>query len=153
MVCVPFLRIMCISYCFWPIHITNLQAINAVGRSDIFLKLELVKKGLSLAALLVGIQFNVFIMVCIKAFQEAGYRVPEDISVASFDDLPFCEISSPRLTTIKVFKYEMGQIAVRRLIEVMKDGGKINTKTQVCTEFVERDSVIDLNSASKAGGN
>lgn len=40
---------------------------------------------------------------CIKAFQEAGYRVPEDISVASFDDLPFCEISSPRLTTIKVF--------------------------------------------------
>ena len=79
---------------------------------------------------------------CIKAFQEAGYRVPEDISVAS-----------PRLTTIKVFKYEMGQIAVRRLIEVMKDGGKINTKTQVCTEFVERDSVIDLNSASKEGGN
>ena len=70
MVCVPFLRIMCISYCFWPIHITNLQAINAVGRSDIFLKLELVKKGLSLAALLVGIQFNVFIMVCIKAFQD-----------------------------------------------------------------------------------
>jgi len=47
----------------------------------------------------------------------------------------------------------MGQIAVRRLIEVMKDGGKINTKTQVCTEFVERDSVIDLNSASKEGGN
>lgn len=61
---------MCISYCFWPIHITNLQAINAVGRSDIFLKLELVKKGLSLAALLIGIQFNVFIMVCIKAFQD-----------------------------------------------------------------------------------
>ena len=70
MVCVPFLRIMCISNCFWPIHITNLQAINAVGRSDIFLKLELVKKGLSLVALLVGIQFNVFIMVCIKAFQD-----------------------------------------------------------------------------------
>lgn len=51
LICVPFLRIMCISYCFWPIHITNLQAINAMGRSDIFLRLELVKKGLSLAAL------------------------------------------------------------------------------------------------------
>lgn len=38
---------------------------------------------------------------CIKAFQEAGYRVPEDISVASFDDLPFCEISSPRLRRSK----------------------------------------------------
>ncbi len=70
MVCVPFLRIMCISYCFWPIHITNLQAINAVGRSDIFLKLELVKKGLSVLALVIGMQFNVFVMVCIKAFQD-----------------------------------------------------------------------------------
>ena len=46
LICVPFLRIMCVSYCFWPIHITNLQAINAVGRSDIFLKLELVKLSL-----------------------------------------------------------------------------------------------------------
>lgn len=70
MVCVPFLRIMCISYCFWPIHITNLQAINAVGRSDIFLKLEIVKKALSVVALLVGMQFSVFAMVCIKAFQD-----------------------------------------------------------------------------------
>lgn len=70
MICVPFLRIMCISYCFWPIHITNLQAINAVGRSDIFLKLEIVKKALSLLALVVGMQFNVYIMVCLKAFQD-----------------------------------------------------------------------------------
>ena len=89
---------------------------------------------------------------CIKAFQEFGYRVPEDISVIGFDDLPFCEISSPRLTTIKVFKYEMGQLAVRRVIELMKNGGKINTKTQICTEFVERDSVADLRSGIKKGG-
>ena len=31
MVCVPFLRIMCISYCFWPVHIANLQAINELS--------------------------------------------------------------------------------------------------------------------------
>ncbi len=70
MVCVPFLRIMCVSYCFWPIHITNLQAINALGRSDIFLKLEISKKALSLLALVVGMQFDVYIMVCLKAFQD-----------------------------------------------------------------------------------
>ncbi len=70
LVCVPFLRITCITYCFWPIHITNLQAINAVGRSDIFLKLEVVKKGLSVIALLIGMQFNVYMMVAIKAFQD-----------------------------------------------------------------------------------
>ena len=70
MVCVPFLRIMCISYCFWPIHITNLQAVNAVGRSDIFLKLEIVKKALSLLALVIGMQYSITIMVGLKAFQD-----------------------------------------------------------------------------------
>lgn len=70
MICVPFLRIMCISYCFWPIHITNLQAINAMGRSDIFLKLELVKKTLSLLALAVGMHFSVYGMVAVKAVQD-----------------------------------------------------------------------------------
>ena len=61
---------MCISYCFWPIHITNLQAINAMGRSDIFLRLELVKKGMSVAALGVGMCFSVYGMVMIKALQD-----------------------------------------------------------------------------------
>ncbi len=70
LVCVPFLRITCIMYCFWPIHITNLQAINAVGRSDIFLKLEIVKKSLSVAALVIGMQFDVYTMVAIKVLQD-----------------------------------------------------------------------------------
>src|SRR5699024_10699461 len=38
--CVPFLQIFCFSFAFWPIHTSNLQALNAMGRSDIFLKLE-----------------------------------------------------------------------------------------------------------------
>lgn len=70
LICVPFLRIMCVSYCFWPIHITNLQAINALGRSDVFLKLEIVKKLLSLAALLIGMRYSVYVMVGLKAFQD-----------------------------------------------------------------------------------
>lgn len=70
LVCVPFLRIMCIAYCFWPIHITNLQAINAMGRSDIFLKLEIVKKILSLLALAIGMRYSVYVMVGLKAFQD-----------------------------------------------------------------------------------
>ncbi|MCD8018737.1 MAG: LacI family DNA-binding transcriptional regulator [Clostridiales bacterium] len=86
---------------------------------------------------------------CMKAFREYGYRVPEDISVIGFDDLPFCEISSPRLTTIKVYKYEMGQLAVKRLIDLIKNGSSINVKTQICTQFVERDSVADIRSDLK----
>lgn len=56
--CVPFLRIFCFSYGLWPIHTANLQAINAMGRSDLFLKLEVIKKGLGLVILLVSVPFG-----------------------------------------------------------------------------------------------
>lgn len=56
--CVPFLCIFCLSYGFWPIHTANLQAINALGRSDIFLKLEIIKKVYGLVFLLVSLPFG-----------------------------------------------------------------------------------------------
>lgn len=65
--CVPFLQIMCVAYALWPIHIANLQAINALGRSDIFLKLEIIKKVIGVAALLIGIPFGIYVMVGLKA--------------------------------------------------------------------------------------
>lgn len=42
--CVPYLRIFCFAFAFYPIHTANLNAIKALGRSDLFLKLEVVKK-------------------------------------------------------------------------------------------------------------
>ena len=58
---------MCIRDSFWPIHITNLQAINAVGRSDVFLKLEIVKKTVGILGLVIGVNFSPIILVSIKA--------------------------------------------------------------------------------------
>lgn len=52
-----FLQIFCFVYSFWPIHVANLQAINAMGRSDIFLKLEIVKKIINLSLLFFAIKF------------------------------------------------------------------------------------------------
>ena len=53
--CVPFLQIYCFSFAFYPVHTSNLQAINAMGRSDIFLKLELIKKSIGLSALAIAV--------------------------------------------------------------------------------------------------
>ncbi len=53
--CVPFLQVFCISYAFWPVHTSNLQAVNAMGRSDIFLKLEIAKKGMGVIFLCIGV--------------------------------------------------------------------------------------------------
>lgn len=57
--CVPYLQIACITYAFMPIHTANLQAIKAVGRSDIFLKLEITKKLLSVFVLCISVRFGV----------------------------------------------------------------------------------------------
>ncbi len=76
-----------------------------------------------------------------KALQEKGYAIPEDISIIGFDDLPFCEISSPRLTSMRVPKQEMGRLAVRRIMELIKHNEGVRTKIQVCTDFIERESV------------
>ena len=50
--CVPFMRIFCITFMFYPIHTANLNAIKALGRSDLFLKLEIWKKVVGMVALL-----------------------------------------------------------------------------------------------------
>lgn len=76
-----------------------------------------------------------------KALQERGYKIPEDISIVGFDDLPFSEISNPPLTTIKVPNVEMGKIAVRRVVELINKRDTIITKTQVCTKLIRRETV------------
>jgi O-antigen/teichoic acid export membrane protein len=60
--CVPFLRIFCITYMFYPIHTANLNAIKAMGRSDLFLKLEIIKKIMGLTILLSTMWFGVMAM-------------------------------------------------------------------------------------------
>ena len=50
--CVLFLQIFCITYMFYPIHTANLNAIKAMGRSDLFLKMEILKKAIGMILLL-----------------------------------------------------------------------------------------------------
>ena len=56
--CVPYLRIFCISFMFYPIHTANLNAMKAMGRSDIFLKLEIIKKCIGVVLLISTMWFG-----------------------------------------------------------------------------------------------
>ena len=60
--CVPYLQIFCFTYMFWPIHTANLNAINSLGRSDLFLKLEILKKIVGLILLLCTMRISVMAM-------------------------------------------------------------------------------------------
>lgn len=60
--CVPYLRIFCFSYALWPIHTANLQAINAIGRSDIFLILEIIKKIVGIIIIFITSRYSPYAM-------------------------------------------------------------------------------------------
>jgi DNA-binding LacI/PurR family transcriptional regulator len=74
-----------------------------------------------------------------KAMQEQGVRIPEDVSLVGLDDMPFCEMTRPRLSTVRVFKQETGGLAVRRLMEKI-NGEKTVLTIEVGTELMPRES-------------
>ena len=61
--CVPLLQLFCLYYIFMPIHSANMQVIKALGRSDIYMRLECIKKAIELVVLIVTIRISVKWMV------------------------------------------------------------------------------------------
>lgn len=91
---------------------------------------------------------DVIALGAMRAMKEKGIRIPEDVSVVGFDDSKFGLISVPGLTTVHIYKHEMGATAVRRALDYVKNQDKAEKmKIQVCTTFVERESVRDLKGA------
>ena len=70
---------------------------------------------------------------------EQGFSVPEDISVAGFDDTPMCEMVTPTLTTIKQDGALRAKIAVRKLKE-LREGKEICTEVKLPVSLVVRRS-------------
>lgn len=60
-------------------------------------------------------------MAFIRAFREAGLRVPEDVSVVGYNDIPSAEFFSPPLTTVRQDNHQAGRLLVDKLM-VMLDG-------------------------------
>jgi len=80
----------------------------------------------------------------IKALKESGIKIPDDVSIVGFDDMPFCTIIEPKLTTINVDKNALGQLAVESLIRMIDENKKIFFKTALGVTLVQRDSVKTL---------
>lgn len=85
----------------------------------------------------------------IKALQERGYRIPEDISIIGFDNINYSSISNPRLTTIHVQRESMGAQVVRQLTEQMARPEDDLFKSRITGRLVVRDSVRDLTAKTK----
>ena len=78
-----------------------------------------------------------------KAMKEKGYRIPSDVSIIGFDDIPYASISSPTLTTIHVQRNIIGKQSVLQLLQLMEDPRFRLMKTQITGRLMVRDSVKD----------
>src|ERR1700740_828035 len=76
----------------------------------------------------------------IWAFREAGLRVPGDVSVVGFDDIPGAAFANPALTTVRQPLMRMGQIAAQTLIERIEEHGRYQPEIAIEPEFVVRES-------------
>ncbi|MCL2323671.1 MAG: substrate-binding domain-containing protein, partial [Oscillospiraceae bacterium] len=80
----------------------------------------------------------------IKAFKEMGINIPKDISIVGFDDMPFCTIIDPPLSTINVNKKTFGKIAVEKLLSSMNEKLEYTSKTTLDVTLIKRNSVRNL---------
>lgn len=76
-----------------------------------------------------------------KALKEKDYKIPRDVSIIGFDDIPYASISSPALTTVHVQRKLIGRQAVLQLLQLISDPGFSTMKTELTGRLVVRDSV------------
>ena len=79
----------------------------------------------------------------ITACQDANLRVPDDISIMGFDDLPIAQYTTPKLTTVRVPADEMGTRAAGALIAAIRENGAVQSM-ELPTDLIARDSTAAL---------
>ena len=77
---------------------------------------------------------------CIQQLKSLNLRVPQDVAVVGFDNIEAGLHIDPKLTTVNVRKEELGAIAVRRLVEMMKSDSPAVTRTLMPVELIVRES-------------
>jgi len=75
------------------------------------------------------------------ALQQAGFRIPEDVALAGFDDIPSARYSTPPLTTVRVPVYDLGRQAAERLLTLLKAEASTAPRSQILSsELIVRSS-------------
>ena len=75
-----------------------------------------------------------------RAFQEAGMRIPDDISILGFDDIAIASYAIPPLTTIRQPLEKMGRIAAKTLLDRIEERTAFTSEIAVAPELIRRAS-------------
>lgn len=87
---------------------------------------------------------DIIAVACLRAMADRGIRVPEDVSLVGFDDMPFCYLTTPTLTTMHVSKEVFGRQSVSRLVEKIQGETDHSLKIELNPKLVIRNSVKKL---------
>ena len=101
--------------------------------------LNMLRQGVSFPSALVATNDSIA-LGAVKAFKESGIRVPGDVSVIGFDDIPFSAIADPPLTTMKVSCKDIGMWAVRLLCDRIDYPDSPVAKIQIGAQLIVRES-------------
>lgn len=85
----------------------------------------------------------------IRELNARGLRVPEDVSVAGFDNDIFAEVSHPQLTTVAVNTRDIGSSAAKLMVRNIEHPGKKHEIRRINGELIIRDSVKEVSSHEK----
>lgn len=102
---------------------------------------EMCKNGLNLQALFVACDLMAF--GAIKALIDHGLKVPEDIEVAGFDDVPMATYYHPALTTVRQPIEDMGRVASEKLINLIEGKGGQGGELVLPHQIIFRDSTSE----------
>ncbi len=83
---------------------------------------------------------DIMALGAMRAVRDAGLRVPEDVAMVGFDDLPLATIPEPRLTTVRQPVYQFGVKAVEILLDLIENGTKPPRRVIMETELIIRNS-------------
>jgi len=83
---------------------------------------------------------DVMAIGCMRYLTEKGLNVPKDVAIVGFDNIEAGLHVDPPLTTVNVHREEMGSLAVRRMLEMIKDKSVIVTNSVTPVELVLRES-------------
>jgi DNA-binding LacI/PurR family transcriptional regulator len=79
----------------------------------------------------------------LSAIKERGLRVPKDVSLVGFDDIDVAAYCDPPLTTVRVPAQEMGELAVKVLLEAIEDGRAEVKQYLLDTDLIIRESCAE----------
>lgn len=87
----------------------------------------------------------------IDALREHGLRIPDDVSIIGFDDIPHALMTYPKLTTVRQPLVQMGRMAVRLLLEQLDNPGRPPRCVTLATSLVIRDSCVPSRERGNTG--